>query len=343
MTDIIKLIGRIAPYYLAISIPIFIILILNSLLFIRPIDKDSKEMISFEIENDSGKGEIASMLSQKGIVRSSTALAFLLKREESKRESELILHPGEYQLSPALSPKQLATGLFDLEKISRTFSIKAGDNYKEVAQSISKSGLFTAEEILNAMTQRALLIKLRLSAGIPEGYFLPGSYTFAKPVTAEEIVESIIKSSSASIKSKIPSINERASGMKLDMYQVLTIASLIEKEGLSEAEKKNFASLLLNRLALDMPMESVPALNYGINILRGTNNPLTESDRTNNNPYNTFIKAKLPATPICSSSIESIQAVLFPNNTNYIYFKRTPEGKLSYFTNIKNFQQNIPG
>lgn len=307
-------------------------------------DKDSKENISFEIVKDSKKDEIAEILKREGLVRSAYALSFLIKREEAKKEKEgeLVLHPGEYELSPALSPREIVKKLWSIEKISRTFIIKAGDSYRDVAQSIARSGLFLADETLAAMTQRALLVKLRLSAGIPEGYFLPGTYTFSKPIEPEKVIESLIKSSNESILSKIPTILKRAEGLKLDLYQVLILASLIEKEGLNDKEKKNFSSLLHNRLALDMPMESVPALNYGINILTGNNNPLTDADRTKSNPYNTFIRPKLPATPICSASLESIRAALYPNDTTFIYFIRNSDGTFSYYSNKKNFQQKIP-
>ncbi len=343
MLRIIKLIGRIAPYYLAISIPIFLILLLSNLLFLRPIDRDSKERISFEITEESKKDVIANILKNQGLARSSYALSFMIKRTESQKEKELVLTPGEYELSPTLSPKQLAESLWDLQKISRTFAIKAGDSYIDVAKNIDSSGLFKTEEVLSAMSQRALLIKLRLSAGIPEGYFLPGSYTFTKPIKAEEVIESLIKSSQAEINKMIPTFESRVRDLKLDRYQVLTLASLLEKEGLGEDEKKNFASLLLNRLTLEMPLESLPSLNYGINVLRSTNNPLTDADKANPNPYNTFIRPRLPATPICTPTIASIRAVLYPSDSTYIYFKRDSKEGLTYYSNKINLQQDIPG
>ena len=92
MLGIIKSIGRIAPYYLAISIPIFIILLINSLLFLKPIDKDSKEKISFEIVEDSKKDQIATILKKNGLARSSFAISILIKREQTNRDEELVLY-----------------------------------------------------------------------------------------------------------------------------------------------------------------------------------------------------------------------------------------------------------
>lgn len=342
MLQFVKFIGRLAPYYLAIAFPVFILLTLNSLLFLKPIDKSSKDKISFEITNESNKDQIAQILAERRIARSAFGIGFLLKKEEAKQGKELKLSPGEYELSPALTPKEISQNLWNLNKISRTLAIKAGENYKEVAQSISNSGIFPLDTILSAMTQRALLVKLKLSAGIPEGYFLPGSYSFTKPITPEELIETLVKRSDTKLNTEIPEFKARAKELKLDQYEVIILASLLEKETLNDSEQKNFSSLLHNRLILGMPLESIPALNYGINILKGSNAPLTEEDKSSSNPYNTFIKNKLPVTPICSPSLASIRAVLSPNETNFIYFRRNSNGTISYFANIKKFQENTP-
>lgn len=342
MLSFVKYIGRLAPYYLAITIPIFTLLVLNNLLFMRPMHKDAKDKISFELTAESKKEQIAQVLKNYGIVRSSFAIGFLIKKEEDAQGKELSLPAGEYELSPALRPKEIAQSIWNITKISRTLAIKAGENYKEVAHSISASNIFNLETVLNTMTQRALLVKLKLSAGIPEGYFLPGSYSFTKPITPEELIETLVKGSDSKLAAEIPEFKERSKDLKLDPYEVTTLASLLEEENLSEEEKKNFSSLLHNRLILGMPLESVPALNYGINVLKGVNIPLTDADKASANPYNTFIKNKLPVTPICSPSLESIKSILYPNETNYIYFKRNSDGTISYYKNIKEFQENAP-
>lgn len=332
-------IGNIAPYYLAITIPIFIALVIINLIFLRPADVGSKDSITIEIPEETNLEKIADLLAEKSIVRSAFGTSYLLKKAEAKSGGTFKINPGEYELSPALSPKKIIEKLKEGDKIIRTFTIRTGQTYEEVANSIAESGLFEKPEILSAMTKRSLMIKLRLGAAHPEGYFLPGNYTFSRPITAEKVVESLILSSQGDLTTKIPEFTDRAKSLKLTNYDILILASLLEKTGFTDSEKTKISSVYHNRLALYMPLENEKALLYYKKSI--PNYTLQESDKLNPGPYNTYVKPSLPATPICNPSLESIRAALFPADTEFLYFFRDRKNELVFSLDEKTHKEKF--
>lgn len=314
-------IGRIAPFLLAIFVPVFIALVLFNLWFLKPAVPGSMELYSVEVKNGDGIKEVAESLSLSGLVRSSFAARILLGRIEKKQGKTLDVPEGEYEISPALSPSQVINRLVEGRTIQRKFRINEGDTYQDIAASIEASGLFSKETMLQVMKKRDLLIKLRLSAGIPEGYFLPGEFTFSKPITPEKIFETLIRKSQVDFDESFPNILGRIEKLYLDFYQLLTLSSIIEKEGGSQEIKKLVSSVYHNRLILQMPLETDITLAY---YLDKKVSDVSPKDRIADGPYNTFKRVGLPVTPICTPGKESISSALFPARSEYLYFLPQP-------------------
>jgi UPF0755 protein len=334
----LALIGRISPFIFAVLAPVFLFLVWFNLGFLKPYDKSTTSLVAVEIPKDASIEDVARMLSDNGVVRSSFATKLLIKRIGKRMGKEISFLEGEYEVSPAEPPSRVVSHLMEGNTVKRSFTISAGETYRDIAQAIEDSALYPKEVILKAMTKRDLLLRLKLDAGIPEGYFLPGEFTFSKPVTPEEVVEKMIRESSAIFKAKFPDIGERIVKLDLDVYRLLTLASMLEKEGSTTEMRKNIASVYYNRIMLQMPFESYETMRYP---MQDKTTQITNREIDVPGPYNTFLRWGFPASPICTPSIDSIDAALFPSQTEFLYFVPNPSSIKDFSLTFNEHQNKL--
>jgi UPF0755 protein len=331
-------IGRISPFVFAVFVPVFIALVWFNLGFLKPADSGAAEPAFIEIPEGASIEKVAEILLAGNLVRSGFAAKLLLSRAQKKQGSPLVFTSGEYEILPSLPPGQVISRIIQGETIKRNFRIKEGDTYHDIAESIAQAGLFPKEEMIQAMTRRSLLLKLKLNAGIPEGYFLPGEFTFAKPVTPEHVFETMIKKSQEEFEGAFPNVSERLEKLQLDLYELLTLASIIEKEGSNLEVKKIISSVYHNRLALQLPFESDHILAY---YLKKPVQNITPGDRDVQGPYNTFLRSGFPATPVCTPGKDSISAALFPVRTEFLYFTKDPKGANNFSHTLEEHRKKL--
>jgi UPF0755 protein len=160
-----------------------------------------------------------------------------------------------------------------------------------------------------------------------EGFLFPATYTFTPDTTARRLVAQQV----ASFKARFATVNLRyARSKNLTAYDVLIIASMIEKEAVVPAERKLIAAVIYNRLHHRMPLQIDATTRYGLHI-PGTK-PLTKAALDSTNPYNTRKVPGLPPTPISNPGIASIRAAAHPAKVDYLYFVRKPDKRHHYFT-----------
>ena len=121
-------------------------------------------------------------------------------------------------------------------------------------------------------------------------------------------------------------------------YELLKLASIIEKEAKNNSQKKIIAGIFYNRLKIDMPLQSCATIQY---ILPERKEILSEEDTKNDSPYNTYLYAGLPPTPISNPGADSIDAVFDPENTDYLYFLHDSAGEIHYAVTYEEHQKNI--
>ncbi len=160
-----------------------------------------------------------------------------------------------------------------------------------------------------------------------EGFLFPATYDFLGNTTTKELVQKQLEAfgnawSGVDLK--------YAKSKNLTPYDVLIIASMIEKEAVVPAERKLIAAVIYNRLHLRMPLQIDATIRYGLDV-PGTE-PLHESELESDNPYNTRIRPGLPPTPIANPGLASIEAAAHPANVKYLYFVRKPDKRHHYFT-----------
>jgi UPF0755 protein len=236
------------------------------------------------------------------------------------------LQAGEHTLSARLTPIQIAQALQDAIPTHVTFVIIPGWRMEEIASILPTSGLtFSKEEFLmlakNPPTGHAFFSNFPENATM-EGFFYPDTYRLAREMTAWEFILTLVNNFDQQISQEI---RQGLRHHNLDLYQGTTLASIVEREAIVEDEKPLIASVFLNRLSAGMPLESDPTVQYaiGYNFDQETwwTNPLSLQDLKLDSAYNTYIYPNLPPGPIANPEKTSLQAVAFPADTPYLYFR----------------------
>jgi len=230
---------------------------------------------------------------------------------------------GDYSLSPAFSVIDLVHKLQDATPKDVTLVIIPGWRMEEVAASLPTSGLDISPDafIAAAQTPPQSLSFVPASASM-EGFFFPDTYIVPRITTANELLDVIGRNFALHI------TNDLRAGFAahgLDVYQAVTLASLVERESVHNEEMTLIASVFINRLNVGMNLGSDATVQYalGYNSTQGTwwTNPLSLDDLKFDSPYNTYIYAGLPPGPIASPSLEALQAVAFPQTSDYYFFQ----------------------
>ena len=236
------------------------------------------------------------------------------------------LQAGDFYLSPSMNTIEIVDQLLDSTPLFVTVSILPGWRLEEIAASLPSAGLsITPDEFIAAANQR--YNQLSITQEIPfnsslEGLFPPGNFEVERTITAQQLVTFLLEKFEERITTEL---TDGFTRQGLTLYQAITLASIVEKEAVLEEEMPLIASVFLNRLAISMKLETDPTVQYAV----GNNNqqqswwvsPLNYSHLETDAPYNTYLYPGLPPTPIAASSDLALQAVAFPAQTPYYYFR----------------------
>ncbi len=224
------------------------------------------------------------------------------------------LHYGEYAFTTPPSAFEVWRRLTRGDVIKYEVTVPPGANLYDIAKLLEGEKLVTAEAFLATASSPSVLQRLEIPGESAEGYLFPDRYIFVKPVTPEEIIEVMVRQ----FRRKVPPDAEKqAAEAGLSMHQVVTIASIIEKETGLEEEKPIVSAIIRRRLALGMPLQMDPTVIYGVKRFDGT---VTRKDLQTAGPYNTYLNRGLPPGPITNPGLASIVAALNPSKTEYLYF-----------------------
>ena len=326
--------GKIGVVLLPLLLIGFIALFWFKKNFQSPVDYKATNKTKFVIEAGATLDQIAKNLENKKLVNSAYAFKWFAKKQKNKKISA-----GEYSISASQTPKSIVLSLLSGKTINYTLEIKPCQTIKEISESISKINLLTKEEAFDAFKNPRLMSELGIPAYIPEGYLIEGKYEFNKPRAPEELIKKLLNQSKVALDKKIPKWIDRADELGYRPYEILVLASLIDKEaGESSTELAAISSVYHNRLKIGMQLQSKKALRYGVPDLK---EELSDNDMLEETPYNTFINIGLPPTPICSASAASIYAALFPAETDSLYFLKNKDGRVEYSTSFKEHQSKL--
>ncbi len=282
---------------------------LSAIVFDPANSQDTKSYL-VEIPHGLGVKEIGNRLSKAGVIRSPLGFSLLAKL----RGKAGLIHAGEFELQPSMSPKDILEKMVRGEVYLRKVTFREGLPIWQYGALLESAGIISTEEFNPALSDKNLLIKAGINAESFEGYLFPETYTFAKPITPRNIIWKMLEEGEARWTTEIA---RKAGEMGMTRGDVLTLASIVEKESGNAAEQPRIASVFHNRLKIGMRLQSDPTVIYGIESFDGN---LTRVHLETDHPYNTYTRAGLPPGPICNPGASAIHAAVFPEESNYLYF-----------------------
>ncbi len=292
-------------------------------LLTQPLDPAGQEQ-PFSVLPGESVPSVAIRLEEVGLIRSAAAFRVYLVYTGL----DTSLQAGEYVLSPAQSIIDIARKLQDATPDQVTSVILPGWRMEEIAASLPTSGLAISPEAFFSASQNPppVLDFLPASASM-EGFFYPDSYILPRRTTAVQLIDAAARNFALHL---TQDLRDGFAAQGLDVYQAVTLASIVEREAVKPEESPLIASVYLNRLRIGMKLDSDPTVQYalGYNPIQATwwTNPLSAQDLQFDSPYNTYLHSGLPPGPICNPSLEALRAVAFAAETPYYYFRARCDG-----------------
>ena len=291
------------------------VLLIGVLLMLPP--TSSEEVVNFDVLTGSNSRVIAKRLAEQKLIRSEYAFRIIVRyRGTGKR-----LQAGTYVLRRNMTLWDL---LAEFEKGQVTlvsWTVPEGLTTSAIAELWEMSGFGTVKAFLKAAESPRLLKRYGLEDKTVEGYLFPNTYKFAQGTTAEKIVEMMLDEFKQQWTGKF---DEEAQNLGRTRHEIVTLASVIEKEAQFGPERPRISSVFHNRLTRKWRLQADPTVLYA---LGNPESPLTKADLEVDSPYNTYKHKGLPPGPIANPGIDSIVAALRPEKTDYLYFVAIGEGK----------------
>jgi peptidoglycan lytic transglycosylase G len=296
----------------------------------RPTTADEKNLI-FVIRSGQGFETIAKNLKDAGLLK--RPFKFNLLARLSGRDKKI--KAGEYLIPPLMTPNRLLDLLVSGKVRLYRLTIPEGFRLAQIAAAVESAGLASADDFLKAATDPRRVKQEGIEAAHFEGYLFPDTYYFAKSESPEEILSAMVDRFRAVFTRQW---RDRADRMGFTVHQIVTLASIIEKETGAAFERPIISSVFHNRLKKRMRLESDPTVIYGIEAFDGN---LTRKHLSASTLYNTYRIRGLPPGPIASPGAEALAAALFPADTRYFYFVSKKDGTHQFSSNIKDHNRAV--
>lgn len=242
---------------------------------------------------------------------------------------------GSYEFDQGISLWAMLRKLSSGDTSQADLLLVEGSNFREL-----RAKLNAQPELLHLtrdMTDAAIMDKLGMAGQVPEGWFFPDTYRFDK---RSEDLELLIRATRAMQKQLTTVWNAREAGLPLKTsYELLILASIVEKETGTAADRAQIAGVFINRLRKGMRLQTDPTVIYGLGA--GFDGNLRKADLQRDTPHNTYTRAGLPPTPICMPGLASLQAAAHPAKTDALYFVARGDGSSQFSATLDAHNQAV--
>lgn len=260
----------------------------------------------------------------------------MLIRLADRRHLIKKLQAGEYEFPPGMLPMELLDKIANGKVLIHTFTIIEGWNFKMMIEALNKNEAFS--HTVEGLTPDAIMMKLGHPTLAPEGHFFPDTYSFVRGTSDTVILLKAIEKMDKTLKEEW---SQREQGLLyLAPEEALIVASLIEKETADAQEKPMVATVILNRLKLNMPLQIDAAVIYGLGDSFDHKVGLKHSDLATVSPYNTYVHKGLPPTAIAMPSLSSLHAALHPTPGDWLYYVANGSGQGTHHFSVTS-QEHI--
>ena len=285
-----------------------------------PVNQSSQAVI-FVVKKGEGVRSIAARLKEEGLIRSPLGFFITVRLNDIAKG----IQAGDFRLSTSMSAREVADGLTH-GTIDSWITIPEGWRNGEVAMRIS---------------QELGIPEVEFLALAKEGYMFPDTYLVPKEASAEVVLAIFNRNFETKVTEELAT---QIANSPYSLHQIITIASIVEREARFAEDRPKVASVLLNRLEIGMPLQADATLQYvkGYDETTGKWWSQAQSvDKELDSPYNTYLNTGLPPSPIANPGLAAIKAVLNPANTNYIYYVSEADGTTHFAENYDEHLQNI--
>ena len=279
------------------------------------------EPITIKIESGSSGGRIANVLYAAGLVRNANVFSYYVKKEGVSTN----LRPGTYTFDGVVSLEELAKVLQTGNELAETLmvTIPEGLTVAQTAEIFAKKGLVDAEKFIEYTQTAEFAYDYLPPPGAEDrlnGFLFPETYGVSPKWTEKDIVNMMLAQFDKVFKAEW---HARAKEMGKSIFEIVTMASIVEKEALMSSDRPIIAGVFYHRLEIGMLLQSCATVQY---VLGEPKNPLLLKDLETPSPYNTYLHKGLPPGPIACPGKASLEAALYPTETDYLYFLAKPDG-----------------
>jgi UPF0755 protein len=303
----------------------------------RPRDPNGAEL-RFSVREGESLESVTGRLQKDGAIQSARAMRDYL----IYTGLDTSVQAGNYKLGPTLSAIDIAHMLQDATPGDITFVVWPGWRMEEIAEALPTSGLDITPTLFmeTAMQTRPGYAFLEGKSST-EGFLYPDTYILPRTTTAGPLVDTLLRNFSLHLTTDM---QEGFDQQGLTVYEAVTVASIVEREAVQPSESPMIASVYLNRRRIGMKLDADPTVQYalGYNVLQRTwwTNPLGAADLQSPSPYNTYVNAGLPPTPISNPGLDALRGVANPAESDYLYFSARCDGS-GYHAFATTFEQHL--
>lgn len=325
--------GKAKPWgYALFALFVLIVLALSSYLHFLATPYGNGTVVKvFDFSSGYTMKKISDELAKSRIIGNATLFSLYARIQNADEK----VQAGTYRFTDAMSPPEILAKLVNGDVFEVRFAVPEGYSIFQIAELLEKQGVVSKESFLKQCFNRTLLTTLEIPAKSVEGFLSPRTYTIKPGADATSLIKEMVVQFRLTYDRKFA---EQASRVGLSEMEVLTLASMIEKEAVIPAERPIIASVFHNRLEKNMPLQSDPTAVYGIRAFAGK---VSKRDILRDTPYNTYRIKGLPPGPIGNPGEASIEAVLFPAQTPYLYFVARNDGSHQFSANLAEHNKAV--
>ena len=286
------------------------------------------QQVTFVVADSESVNSVASRLQDAGLIRSGTY--FKLKMRLSNADSKL--KAGRFTLQEGMSVNQIIDALTTADNV-QVINVRFQEGWRteQYAEQLVQAGLIQTTDQFTQAIQNGTwsydFLASRPNENSLDGFLFPDTYQFRADATPDDIVNTMLQNFEA----RVPAAEQaKAQDLGMNLYQVMIVASIVEREAVVPDERPIIASVYYNRLKQNMPLQADPTVQYAMGTTSNWWPEVTPDDLNVQSPYNTYQTPGLPPGPICNPSLASIDAALNPAQTDYLYFVAKGDGSGSH-------------
>ena len=287
-----------------------------------------------EIPPGSGTAGMGRRLAEAGVIRSANSFRVAVWLRGNARR----LQAGEYRFDRPMTAAEVVDKIARGDVYVRSITFREGLTVREMAAHYESSGFGTASDFIAASKRADLITTIDPAAKDLEGYLFPDTYTLPRSATADQLIERMVDRFQ---KALTPDVRDQAAQRGLSVRELITLASLVEKETGKAEERPIVAGVYSNRLKIGMGLQCDPTVIYALMLAGRYDGNIRKGDLQIDSPYNTYRYAGLPPGPIAAPGEAAIKASANPADVPYLYFVSRNDGSHVFSTTLEEHNRNV--